>query len=353
MDRDDDALLEWASAAAAHNWAGARVSGVEPLRGDLSTRRFFRVVVEGSPDAPHSAILVDLGPHDLPAYVRALKLLDAPPAEPPWISVHEFLSDLRAPVPRLYAAGAGERALLVEDVGDVALFDAARRGNAADLYRLAVEQLLTLHVEGTRKAGPGFIASRIKYDGRLFLWELDEFVNVGCAEVASGSDVKALEPELRELAATLDRLPRVFSHRDYHGWNLLVVGASNKPELRIIDFQDALMAPAVQDLAVLLTTRDTGEVITPAIERRLLDFYFSGLTRRGAAQLQFTEFESSYRLCVLQHALKMIGRFIAFEHSGKPGYSRYVPHCAGQVRRMLTTESGGRFPKLREAFGAR
>jgi len=33
---------------------------------------------------------------------------------------------------------------------------------------------------------------------------------------------------------------------------------------------NALMAPAAQDLAVLLTTRDTDEIITPAIERRIL-----------------------------------------------------------------------------------
>ena len=32
---------------------------------------------------------------------------------------------------------------------------------------------------------------------------------------------------------------------------------------------------------MLLTTRDTDEVITPAIERRILDFYCAGLARRG------------------------------------------------------------------------
>ncbi len=43
------------------------------------------------------------------------------------------------------------------------------------------------------------------------------------------------------------------------------------------------MAPAAQDLAVLLTTRDTGDLISPAMEERLLDFYFTGLLRRGIA----------------------------------------------------------------------
>ena len=50
------------------------------------------------------------------------------------------------------------------------------------------------------------------------------------------------------LAARLDRFPRVFSHRDYHRENLFI---QDGPRIRIIDFQDALMAPAAQDLAVL------------------------------------------------------------------------------------------------------
>ena len=109
------------------------------------------------------------------------------------------------------------------------------------------------------------------------------------------------------------------------------------------------MAPAAQDLAVLLTTRDTGDSVTPALERRILDFYHTGLTRRGAATLAHEEFITSYRLCVLQHALKMIGRFEMFERSGKSGYARYIPHALAQARRMLT-EMRAQFPQLCSAL---
>ena len=105
------------------------------------------------------------------------------------------------------------------------------------------------------------------------------------------------------------------------------------------------MAPATQDLAVLLTTRDTGEFVTPAIERRILDFYCAGLARRGARAVDSTEFMTSYRLCVLQHALKMIGRFEMFERNGKTGYRRYLPHVLAQARRMLA-EMRADFPHL-------
>ena len=94
---------------------------------------------------------------------------------------------------------------------------------------------------------------------------------------------------------------------------------------------------------------DTDEVITPAIERRILDFYCAGIARRGAPALDATEFTLSYRLCVLQHALKMIGRFENFERNGKTGYRQYIPHALGQARRMLA-EMRADFPKLCSAL---
>jgi hypothetical protein len=57
----------------------------------------------------------------------------------------------------------------------------------------------------------------------------------------------------------------------------------------------------------------------------------------------------SYRLCALQHALKMIGRFENFERNGKTGYRQYVPHALGQARRMLV-EMRADFPKLSAAL---
>ena len=347
---DSGAFQAWAEAAIAQRWPGARLVEIAALRGDLSTRRFWRVAIATRPEttAPATAILVDLGPDDLPRYVRVLNLLPSPVTEPPWINVHRFLESIGAPVPALYDADPARRAMLVEDVGELSLLDAVRRpgADAADLFRLAASELLRFHVDGTAQIDSRCIAHEIAYSGRLFEWELKEFAEVGLAAVAPGADISPIMPELATLAARLDRFPRVFSHRDYHRENLYI---QDGQRIRVIDFQDALMAPAAQDLAVLLTTRDTDEVITPAIERRILDFYCAGLARRGAAGLDAAEFMLSYRLCVLQHALKMIGRFEMFERNGKTGYRQYIPHALAQARRMLA-EIRADFPKLSAAL---
>lgn len=353
----DGAFETWAAEAIARRWPGARVEKVASLRGDLSTRRFWRISIASQDEngAPPTAILVDLGPDDFPRYVRVLNLVPVPRTEPPWIDVHRFLESIGAPVPALYDADSARRAMLVEDVGELSLLDAVRRpgADAADLFQLAAAELIRLHVDGTALIDHRCVAREIAYSGRLFEWEMKEFAELGLAAVAPGADFSPIAPELKRLVARLDRFPRVFSHRDYHGHNLFI---QDGPRIRMIDFQDALMAPAAQDLAVLLTTRDTGEVITPAIERRILDFYCAGLARRGAPggganALDAAEFMSSYRMCVLQHALKMIGRFEMFERGGKTGYRPYIPHALAQARRMLA-EMRAEFPELCAALNA-
>src|SRR5580704_7434682 len=173
---DSGAFQAWAVEAIARRWPRARLDQIAALRGDLSTRRFWRVVIASrheEPSAPATAILVDLGPDDLPRYVRVLNLLPSPIIEPPWINVHRFLESIGSPVPSLYDADPEQRAMLVEDVGQLSLLDAVRLPGAdtADLFRLAADELLRLHVDGTARIDHRCVASQIEYSGRFFEWE--------------------------------------------------------------------------------------------------------------------------------------------------------------------------------------
>ena len=351
MSARDDPLLAWAEEMVRKIWSGARIVRSAALRGDLSTRRFWRMTIDGG-SAPVSAILVDLGPDELPGYARALRLVSEPLAEPPWLTVHRFLTTLGVPVPALYAIDRPRRAMLIEDVGETSLVEAVRHqpSETADLFRLAIELLLLFHVKVTRALPAKLLPATIAYDERLFRWEFKEFLDLGCS--ALHADPRALTPALDALAGELGRLPRVLSHRDYHGQNLFVKHQTGASTLRVIDFQDALMAPAAQDLAVLLTTRDMAALISPALEGRLLDFYYVGLTRLGAETLSAKAFSRSYQLCVLQHAIKMMGRFLMFERSGKSGYAVFVPHAIDQARRILGGPCATDFPVLARAFRA-
>jgi N-acetylmuramate 1-kinase len=340
-------MYEWATRAVARRWSGAHLKELRPLKGDASMRRFWRGFIDQTTDpaVPPTVVAIDLGPDDLPLYARALNLVPGPLKEPPFVSVHRLMERIGIAVPALYVAASADRKLMVEDVGDLSLYEAVKTDPArtAVLYRLAVDELVKLHLAGTTYPDRDCIAYSIAYDRRLFRWEMERFVQFGIAEVAPGADAATLTPELDRLAELLDAAPRVLSHRDYHYQNLFIQ-VGNNPRIRVIDFQDALLAPAAQDLAVLMTTRDTGAVISPELEAELLDRYFEATTKRTIGGLDRAAFLQSYRWCVLQHALKVIGLFLFLEQSGKPGYQVYLPAAVRQARRMLAAD--GDFPIL-------
>src|ERR1700722_6661825 len=204
---DSGAFQAWAAAAIARRWPRAHLDQIAALRGDLSTRRFWRVAIaprhQSDAAAPATAILVDLGPDDLPRYVRVLNLLPSPITEPPWINLRRFLESIGSPVPALYDADPACRAMLVEDVGELSLLDAVRRpgADAADLFRLAADELLRFHVDGTAQIDSRCVAHEIAYTGPLFEWELKEFAEVGLAAVSPGADfsLSLIAPELASL----------------------------------------------------------------------------------------------------------------------------------------------------------
>ncbi len=312
-------------------------------------RRFWRGLIEADPScAPATVVAIDLGPDDLPLYARVLALVKQPPPEPPLLNVQRLMERIGVAVPALYAADPPRRKLLVEDLGDLSLYMAVKDNPArtAELYRLAIDELLKIHYGRSSAPTQDCIAYALAYDERLFRWEMEQFVAYGIPTIAPGADSAALAPELDRLAANLGRLPRVLSHRDYHCHNLFIQERDGAVRIRVIDFQDALMAPAAQDLAVLLTTRDTGAFISPRLESELLDYYLGAAAKQGAPALDRDAFVQSYRWCVLQHALKVIGRFVFLEQTGKAGYKQYLPAAIAQARRML--EAGSGFPALRE-----
>lgn len=316
----------------------ARVQAVVPLAGDASTRRYARLQLEGS-GVPSSAVAMLLADRGIAMSSDELAVFKEPPRELPYLNVHRFLVGLGVAVPEVYVDAAERGVLLLEDIGDTALWDAAQDAAPArvlELYRGAIDQLLSIQIEGTQRCEDTCIAFQQSFDERLFVWELDHFIEFGIEKRLQRSlperDAVLLRTHFAALAQKLDAQERFLNHRDYHSWNLYVQGDG----IRVIDFQDALLAPAPYDLATLLGDRDTPLVIRPEIEEQLLDYYFRRWNERAHTPLQRQAFEELYFLCALQKALKVVGRFYYLDLvKGKPGYMRYMPSTVRQVRRLL------------------
>jgi N-acetylmuramate 1-kinase len=321
-----------------HFGAGTVVTQVAPLAGDASTRRYLRAWMSGA-NAPRSVVVMLLADRGIAISSEELAVFKTTPTELPYVNVHRFLVQLGVAVPELYLDASTSGVLLLEDIGDVALWDAAQNQPAdvvCELYQGAIDQLLRIELEGTARRDDACIAFQQTFDERLYLWEFEHFIEWGLLkrleQPPTDGDLRIMRDHFATLARFLDAQPRVLNHRDFHSWNLYV----HEGRIRVIDFQDALLAAAPYDLATLLGDRDTPMLITPPIERRLLTYYREQWQARGGAAWTEDELWDVYASCALQKAFKVVGRF-HFLHleKGKPGYLRFLPSTLRQIARLL------------------
>ena len=166
--------------------------------------------------------------------------LRASAGEIPFLEVTALLARHGVPVPEIYAVERAERWVLLEDFGDTHLLDLDPRARA-QRFAEAVELLARVHALPREDALPFRRASTPS--GRAS----------SCARSPSTAPprpfVAALDPELDALARAVAALPHVLALRDYQSQNLMV---DSRGRLRLLDYQDALLAPAELDLAALL-----------------------------------------------------------------------------------------------------
>lgn len=316
--------------------AAARVDAIRPLAGDASTRSYARAELSGG-SAPSTAVVMLLADRGLAISSEELAVLPEM-TELPFLNVYRFLHALGTAVPEVFADASDKGIVVLEDIGDLPLRDAAEsagEGEREGLYRLAVDELIRIQIEGTRRRDGDCIAFRQEFDERLYLWEFEHFLEWGIEKRLAPlppAQMEVLRRHFGRIAAELGAQPRYLNHRDYHSWNLYVQDG----RIRVIDFQDALLAAAPYDLATLFGDRDTPAVVTPALETRLLEYYRRRWEECGGSPWDAAELTEIYRLCALQKALKVVGRF-HYLHlvKGKPGYLRYLPPTVGQVQRLL------------------
>ena len=329
---DGEDILADARALAREAWGReAEIVDVAPLAGDASSRRYFRARVRGM-SAPTAVLMVQSGSGLSISSDELSSVGDV--AEMPFLNVQRYLQSRGVAVPEVYAADSTRGLALLEDIGDTTLWDAARAAaDPAPLFHSAIDELVSMQRAGEQRPDPQCIAFRQRFDAQLFRWEFEHFLEYGFSgRSAAAEDLARLRRRFEEIAETLAAEPFALTHRDYHSWNLFVHGG----RVRVIDFQDALLAPVPYDLATLLNDRATPTLVDPSLERRLIAYFCE---RRSAAfgdGLRPEAFVPRYFLFVLQKSFKIVGRFHYLEEvKGKRGYVAMLPHTFATLRRSF------------------
>ena len=338
--------------------AGISLTSLVTLAGDASSRRYYRVHLSGT-SAPRTMIVMELpAGSGLPLSSEELAIFKDGPKELPFLNMHRFLTDIGVKVPKLYGQWESDGLLFLEDLGDTALWDRVQglsEGEVIAWYRKALDELLNLQLRGTQSRDDRCIAFQQRFNAKLYMWEFEHFIEWGLAKRPGAKSAKttldALRKVFAEIAAILDHQPAYLNHRDYHSWNLLI----HDETVRVIDFQDALLAPSQYDLASLLNDRITDSVIQPHVEDALVRYFFERKCELEKRKVDFAEFSDIYRLSAIQRDLKVVGRFYYLDIvKGKPGYMKFVPPTVRRLKRNLaeTAQTQSILPLLLEHFEA-
>lgn len=294
---------------ARHGHAAARL---EPLAGDASARRYFRL-----PDKGLLLMEDRTDPVGFAAYLR--------------LSRH--LRSLGLSAPRVHGADPANGLALLEDFGHDTYAACLNRGaDEAGLYRLAVSALLHLHHNPR-----GAEVSQPAYELGAMLDELDLFSHWFAPAVAEegfeprpfASRFRALwQVALAPVATRRDTLVL----RDFHIDNLMWLdGRDGVRRCGLLDFQDAVIGPCEYDLVSLL--QDARRDLPPGLEEDLLASYIrEAPPHLGSA----AEIRARYALLGAQRHARIAGVFLRLcRRDGKPRYMAFLPRVLRQFETAL------------------
>lgn len=280
-------------------WAGA---AIEPLPGDASFRRYFRVRKGDQP----AMLMHAPPPHEDPQpFLRAARWLDA--------------NGLRAP--QILAEQADQGFVLLEDFGEVRMreyLDAWPQDEEV-VYRGAVDALVQL---AKLPAGPF-----TSYGLAEYLREVRLFTEWYCPARGLQVDAQGWTAAWEEVLAPVlaSQRPGVTVLRDYHAENIMLLGGLEKQGL--LDFQDALAGHAAYDLVSLL--QDARRDVAPELEAAMFDYYVSRARPQG-------DFLADYARLGAQRNAKIVGIFVRlWKRDGKPRYLGYIPRVWALLERDL------------------
>jgi aminoglycoside/choline kinase family phosphotransferase len=287
--------------------AGWDKADCEPIAGDASTRKYFRLRQDR-----HSAILMNASKN--------------PESVPPFVRIDEHLQRLGFSVPAILAQNQRMGFLLLEDFGDdnfARLLDGG--ADAERLFAMATDILIALHRHP--QAIPGNLRA---YAPKQMLADIELFLD-WCTPTISDAGRAEFRAVWREILPVAHQVPASLLLRDYHVANLMLLPErEGVRQAGLLDFQDAYQGPITYDLVSLL--EDARHDVAGDLRERMVVRYLAaspGLNRKA--------FDTSMAiLAALRHTrvLAIFERLSRREQ--KDEYKRlHSPRVEGLLQRAL------------------
>lgn len=208
------------------SWARDQLSisfHVEPVTGDASNRRYFRLTAEQ----------------------KSWIVMDAPPNLEdcrPFIDVTQRLRKAKLHAPEIIAEDLHRGFLLLEDFGDGLYRDIVSKQQANQQYQPIFDALIKFSTAVDTTGLPDYDQTRLQQELDLFS---EWYAPVHCQLSLTASERHDWAIICQQLITKALAQPQVFVHRDFHSCNVLQTTHNNPG---IIDYQDAVRGPVTYDL---------------------------------------------------------------------------------------------------------
>lgn len=298
---------------------------ITAIPGDLSPRRYFRL----------DSLLPSFENHFKNCSVMAMVFDSVKPPEAEaktvktsdesYIEITDFFVGHKIPMPTIYNFIKDLGIILIEDLGSTPLIDLAKKQDPRlqDYYKKAINLILKIQ---QIKIDKSFFIYNRGFDANVYLREVSQFLEFVVPKGISSSSKELVQQTFKLIAEEVSNFNRVLVHRDFHSWNLMV---DKFGDLRLIDFQDALMGVRCYDLVALLHERDIDLILSSELIKSVEDEFFSSFKDNFLREVE-------YPLTQLQRDLKVSGLFVKVkELRGLDSYLKWVPGTLHRIELTL------------------
>ncbi len=303
----------------------------QKLKGDGSERQWYRLK-----SGEHTLILAD---HGIRAH-RSVSEVDA------FVHIGQHLHRQGVPVPEIYSYDLFSGLVLLADLGDISLQQAAgpvtNPRTLIRLYQKVIDQLVKLSRRGADNFNPAWTYQSASYDRQLIIEKECRYFQKAFLKDYLGLPTRFedLESDFESLARkTLQYAQTGFMHRDMQSRNIMV----KDHQIYFIDFQGGRFGPVQYDLASLLM--DPYVELPPTIRTQLLDYSIEVLSQQTIVERE--EFRRCFRYCCLTRNLQILGAFAYLSKvKGKRYFETYIPAAIQSLISQLKARSAEEFPAL-------
>jgi aminoglycoside/choline kinase family phosphotransferase len=279
-------------------------AAIEPITGDASARRYFRLKKNGQ-----TAVLMDAS--------RVRETIA------PFVQINLHLQQLDFSVPTILTRDDENGFLLLEDFGDETFSRLLENQFEPEkLLTLATDVLITLHQHS--QAVPKGLRT---YHPQKMLEDVELFLEVRPVSDAAKAEFRAAWLEALPLA---HQVPVTLLLRDYHVANLMLLpGREGIRQAGLLDFQDAYQGPVTYDLISLL--EDARRDLPAGLKEKMLAHYLAQFPN-----LDQKEFETSLAILAALRHTRVLAVFEKLSREGKPDYKKlHSPRVERQLQVAL------------------